>query len=723
VNRQQRRAEAREASTKPKAPILAGATVQSLFDSALIHHEAGRLNDAERLYVQILITSPRHADAMHLLGLIAYQTGQPRLAVEKICDAIRINGAIAFYHSNLSNALRQLGRFDEAAAACRTATELEPNFSQAHANLGAALYEGGRLDEAIAAYNTAIRLDPNLPENHLNMGNAVNRLGRFEEALRAYAKAVHLKPNYAEAHSNMGALFESLGRFAEALAACNAAIGIKADYAEAHSNLGNALKGLGRFDEALASYEKAISLKPYIAESHANLAALLERLGRFEEALAACNRAISLKPDYAEAYSNRGNMLTGLGRFDEALTAYHKSISLKPRYVGAHANLGALMDVLGNFVAALAACRAAIELNPDYAEAHANLGHVLEKLGRYDEALIAFDKAISLNPDDAQSHFNLGFTLLKTGSFQEGWDKFEWRWKTKQMARYQRHFEKPIWLGEAVSGKTLLLHAEQGLGDTLQFCRYAPLAAARGLRVILEVQRPLIRLLRSLPGVDLVIGHGGELPAFDFHAPLMSLPLAFQTLVTTVPAETPYLHADENAVAVWRQRLDTISVGSPRIGLIWAGNPLTHSPELAEIDRRRSIAPSLFAPLFEIPDLKFYSLQKDGPAAPVTFPLIDYMREMADFADTAALIANLDLVISVDTAVAHLAGALGKPVWLLNRFDSCWRWLAGRRDSPWYPGLRLYNQTQPGDWQPVIREITTDLILFQENWYSRRLRE
>jgi tetratricopeptide (TPR) repeat protein len=747
MNRQQRRAETKEASAKSKMPIRAGSAVHTLFDSATSHHHAGRLADAERLYSLILTKDPQHADSIHLLGVIAFQTGRPGIAAEKISAAIRINGSIASYHSNLGSALRDLGRFDEAAEACREAIQLMPRFSEAHANLGAALYELGRFDEAVGACQNAIRYNPNLPSAYTNLGNALAAQARHEEAVTAYTSAIRMNQNQPEAHSNLGAVLDKLERFAEAIAAydtairlkpddalahsnrgnalrqqdrfdeaiasCNTAIGLRPNYAEAHSNLGNALKGVGRFEEALTAYRTAISLKPDYTEAHSNLGALLHSLGRFDEALVACNAAIRIKPEHAKAHLVLGNALKGLGRLDEAFTACRKAIDLVPDDAEVHTNLGALLEILGRFDEAVTSCNTAIRIQPDYALAHSNLGVVLEHLCRFDEALAAYDRAIALEPENAEFHHNFSLALLKTGSFRKGWNEYEWRWKSKQMSKSQRHFAQPIWHGDIDAGKTLLIHAEQGFGDTLQFCRYATLAAEHGMRVIVEAPKPLVRLLGSLPGVDQVIDQGDALPRFDVHAPMMSLPRLLETTIATIPGRTPYLRADEDAIAAWQQRLSAIAGQNPRIGLVWAGNARTHFPELPAIDQRRSIAPEFLAPLFKIRGLKFFSLQKDGPAAPAEFPLIDLMQEMEDFADTAALIANLDLVISVDTAVAHLAAAIGKPVWLLNRFDSCWRWLSGRRDSPWYPELRLYNQPQPGDWQPVVAEIAADLIQFQ----------
>jgi hypothetical protein len=330
------------------------------------------------------------------------------------------------------------------------------------------------------------------------------------------------------------------------------------------------------------------------------------------------------------------------------------------------------------------------------------------RMGRLDEAAASGRVAVRLGPDSPDGHFNLSLALLALGDLAQGWEEYEWRWKTRLM-QGRRHFPQPQWRGEAAGGRTLLVQAEQGFGDTIQFCRYATLAAARGLRVILEAQKPLVRLLRCLPGVDLVVEQGDGPPPFDLQCPMLSMPLAFGTTVGTIPSAASYLEADAALAAAWRARLSAVAGHDLRIGLVWAGNPGSELPSMAARDRRRSVAPDLLAPLFGLPGLRFFSLQKDGPAAPGGFPLTDFMGGMGDFADTAALVAGLDLVISVDTAVAHLAAALGKPVWLLDRFDHCWRWLAGRRDSPWYPSLRVYRQPRPGDWAPVIAEVVRDL--------------
>jgi len=430
----------------------------------------------------------------------------------------------------------------------------------------------------------------------------------------------------------------------------------------------------GRLDEAVACYRRVLALRADLPEVHFNLGVALARQGQPDDAAACYRRALELKPDYVAAWSNLGNVLRAQGRLDEAVACYRRVLD--------HA--------------------------PNVPHIHYNLGNALKAQGQLDEAVACYRTAIALDPDSVEAHTNLSLALLARGDLAAGWQEYEWRWNGP-LIKDRRDFAQPQWRGEAAEGRTLLIHAEQGFGDTLQFCRFAPLAAARGLRVIMEMQPPLLRLLRGLEGVDRVVGRGEPLPPFDLHCPMLSLPLALGTTIATIPAAASYLRADETQVAAWRARLAAMTGQGPRIGLVWAGKSYSYLPPMAAVDRRRSLAPERLAPLLGLPGLRFFSLQSGGQAPPVGFPLTDVMTEMTDFADTAALIANLDLVVSVDTSVAHLAAALGKPVWVLNRFDSCWRWFADRRDSPWYPTLRLYRQPRPGDWDAVIAAVVRDL--------------
>ncbi len=607
MNRKQRRAEKKQ--SKP--------TLHGLFADGVQHHRAGRLDEAARLYQEVLAVNSYHADSRHMLGMIAHQLGHADLAVDMITGAIAIDAGVAEYHSNLGNALVQLGRLPDAVACLRSAIELKPHFPEGHFNLGVALAKLGQLDEAATSYRFAINLKPDFPVAHNNLGHTLIRLEQTAQAIDCLNRAIELKP----------------------------------DYAEAHSNLGDALGRLGRLDEAVACYRTALDLNP----------------------------------GYSDAHNNLGTALAYQGRQDDAIACYHRSI----------------------------------DLDPNFAEAYANLGNAFAEQGRRDDALAGYRMAIDLKSDFPDAHTSLAMALLSRGDMEAGWEEYEWRWKTRDGIVARRNFLQPQWRGEAAGGQTLLIHAEQGLGDTIQFCRYATIAATRGLRVILQVQKPLVRLLRSLSGADLVVGIGEELPSFDLQCPMLSMPLAFGTTIESIPVCSSYLHADTVQTAAWQERLAAMPNQGLRIGLVWAG-AAREAPALAAVDRRRSLAPGRLATLLGVPGLQFFSLQRAGPAMPEKFRLTDHMDEMEDFADTAALIANLDLVISVDTAVAHLAAALGKPVWVLDRFDPCWRWLFGRRDSPWYPTLRLYRQPHPGDWDSVVAEMASDLRAMAGACYASR---
>ncbi|MBO0738272.1 MAG: tetratricopeptide repeat protein [Alphaproteobacteria bacterium] len=556
--------------------------------------------------------------------------------------------------------------------------------------------------QAQAAFSQILTIDPAHVDAHFYLGFALCELGRPAEAEASWREALRLRPNYPEAHNNLGALLNDLGRPAEAEASCREALRLRPNYPGAHTNLGNALRALGRLTEAEASWREALRARPDLPEVHINLGNALRALGRPAEAEASFREALRFRPDFPDAHLRLGAALYDLGRLAEAEASWREALRLRPDHPEVHISLGVALNDLGRPAEAEASCREALRLRPDFPAAHHNLGNALCALGRPAEAEASFREALRHQPNSPETHNNLGMALLLAGQFEEGWKENEWRWKTKTMR--SRDFSEPLWRGEAIEDRTILLHAEQGFGDTLQFCRYAPLMVGSA-GIILEVQAPLVRLLSRLPGVTEIVAGGDRLPPFDLHCPLMSLPLAFGTTLDTIPAGMPYLSADPALAANWQKRL--VGLDGLRIGLVWAGEQGLNFPAKAVVDRRRSIALKALAPLGEVSGVSFVSLQKGGPAAQAADPphglmLRDFTSDLHDFEDTAALIVNLDLVISVDTAVAHLAGALGKPVWLLNRFDTDWRWLLNRDDSPWYPTLRQFRQLHPGDWNSAI---------------------
>lgn len=505
----------------------------------------------------------------------------------------------------------------------------------------------------------------------------------------------------AEAHYSRGAALKEQKRFDEALAAFDEAIALKPDYAEAHNGRGIVLVNLNRPAEALSGFRRAIALKPGYAEAYNNSGLVLQDLKRFDDALANFDRALALQPENARLYNNRGTTLHEAERLDDALSSYDRAIALKGDYAEAHYNRGIALQDLQRLDEALAAFDAAVALKPDYAAAYNNRGIVLQDFKRLDEAAGSFAKTIALSGGFPEAYLNLSYCFLLMGRFAEGWRLHEWRKQTAAPVGNQS-FPQPLWLGqEDVAGRTVFVHPEQGLGDTIQFCRYARLLAKRGAKVAMAVQDPLYSLLRPM-GPDIQILKNDEVPAtFDYHCPLLSLPLAFGTTLENIPCEPAYIFADAQRSKAWEARLPPRT--KARIGIVWAGNAKQKN------DRNRSIGLSALAPILA-DDVQWISLQKElraGDAALLRdLPQIaHYGEELADFSDTAALLDRMDLLISVDSSVAHLAGAMGKPVWIALAFNADWRWLAGRDDNPWYPSARLFRQDKLGSWDHVVARL------------------
>jgi len=541
---------------------------------------------------------------------------------------------------------------------------------------------------------------------------ALHRGGMLAEAGELYGRIVAAAPRHFDALHLLGVVRHQQGRNAEALELIGAALALEPRNVSALSNRGIVLSELGRHADAVACYDRALAIAPRHAATLNNRAAALTDLGRHAEALASCDRALAIQPEFADALNNRGMALHGLERFEEAVACFDRALALNPGDARAHNNRGATLHELDRFDEAVASFDRAIALRPAYPNAFYNRGRSLKELRRHDEAIAAYRQAIALDPDYTAAHWDEGLLRLLRGDFAAGWRGYEWRFKDKEVANPPRDFAQPQWRGDApLHGRTILLHAEQGFGDTIQFVRYAPLAAARGATVVLEVQRPLHALVDGVAGVAATVRRGDALPHFDLHCPLLSLPLAFGTTLDAVPARVPYLRAHPDRVAAWQARLparDPQQPRLPRIGLAWSGNPRHKN------DRNRSLALRTLAPLLAMPGVAFVSLQKepreaDRQALRSSPNIVDVAAELRDFADTAAAISLLDLVITVDTAVAHLAGALAKPVWIMLPVQVDWRWLLDREDCPWYPTARLIRQTRIGDWDGVVARVRQEL--------------
>ncbi|HTW71686.1 MAG TPA: tetratricopeptide repeat protein [Acetobacteraceae bacterium] len=541
-----------------------------------------------------------------------------------------------------------------------------------------------------------------------------HRNGRLHEAERVYRQILATDPRNADALHLLGVLAHETQRFDLALDLIGQAISVALNISLFHDNLGHVLESLGRLDDAAASYRRAIEQDPAFAEGHQHLGTVLIEQERLDEAAACFRRAIETRPDYREAWNNLAAVLLRQRRMEEAAACYRRLLADSPNDAQAHLSLAEALLALERPEEAIPSYRQALALRPDWAEAFTRLGVAFMRNADPAAALGCFQSAVRLRPNDPDAHVNLAIALLLAGDMAAGWQEYEWRSRLKPVAGARREFGRPLWRGEAATGQTLLIHAEQGFGDMIQFCRYAPLAHARGMRVIVEAPAPLIRLLGTLGGVEALVPRGDKLPRFDWHCPMLSLPLAFGTTLARIPGTTPYLRADPEEAASVAVRLAEEAPDGLRVGIAWAGNPDT------EFDQRRSLDPDRLAPLWPVPGVRFVCLQESGFARPASSPLIDLMEGISDFAGTAAVIANLDLVISADTAPVHLAGALGKPVWLLNRFDNCWRWLTGREDSPWYPTLRIFRQPRPGDWDSVLGRVAAALRRAADSYGSSK---
>jgi len=678
----------------------------AMLQRALELHQQGRFDQAQAIYNEILEITPDNVNALHLLGVIAYQTQNHRRAVDLIDKAIAINPDNAAFYSNRGLAFQALNQFEKAISSYETAIALNPDYVEAWYNHGNALQALDQYVRAIMSYDRAISLRPDYERAWFNRGVALQELNQNDKAVASYDRAITLKPDLAEAWSGRGNALQELKRFPEAVASYDKAITLKSGYAEAWSNRGNALKALKRFPEAVASYDKAISLKPGYAEAWSNRGVALHDLKQLNAAVASYDRAISLKPEYAEAWYNRGNAMQKLEQFADAVESYDKAISLNPEYAEAWSNRGSVLQSLNELNAAVASYDKAIVLKPGHAEAWSNRGLVLHELKQLAAAIESYDKAISLKPEYAEAFLNKALALLSGGDYGLGWEMYEWRWKIDGFFLPGRDVTRPLWLGDdSIEGKTILLHSEQGLGDTIQFCRYARLVADRGARVVLEAERSLIGLLKKLDGVAEFVAKGDALPSFDLHCPLLSLPLAFRTTLETIPQTSKYLSGDVDKVAEWERRLGAKT--KPRIGLTWSGNR-----QNAKLAGRRVPLDELIGRLPA--GFQYVSLQKevwdvDRATLDSATGIVHYGDEMKDFTDTAALCELMDLVISIDTAAAHLSAAMGKPTWVLLKFCPDWRWLLDRSDSPWYESARLYRQGIPGDWQSVLARVGTDL--------------
>lgn len=787
------------------------------FDSdlqqAIAHHQAGRLPEAEQLYLAILRSHPDQPDTLHNLGILLQQSGRQAESLNHLKAALDacptrelfwlsfasglLSSGQAKKARNLiqgatkrgfdSPALRELrqkaktaesgvlpqesaavpgmtrtgkmpppglinrlvaifnaGRYEElesqsrqllqkyphsgfgwkalgaalkaqgkdALPALLKSTEVEPDNAEAHNNLGAALKALGQIDGAMASYRRALAINPNYAEAHYNQGIVLQEIGQFDSAAACYRRALEIKPDYVEALSNLSLTLKDLGQLESAVACMRRALEIQPNLAWLHSNLGSALKDLGRIDEAVTCYRRALELAPDYAEAHSNLGSALKELGQFEPAVASLRRALELRPDLAEAHNNLGGALISLSRLDEAIACCRRALELRPNYAEAYSNLGVALKDLGQTIDAEACLRRALELKPDYAEAYSNLGVTLQALNQPDNAIESYQRALKLKPDYAEAHYNLGFTYLSQGQLKAGWDKYEYRWK---VTRGKRPFPQPWWDGSDLTGKTILVWGEQGVGDEILFASVVPDVVRAAGHCVVECDPRLVSLFsRSFPQAEVVARTNPPNPRLlqadiQLQCPMGSLPRWFRSSLDRFPQQHDYLKPDPERVALWKQRLGALGDG-PKVGVAWRSRLRTASRDLHYTEL------SQWGPILELPGAVFVNLQYDDCRAElaaaqekfgVAIHAWDDIDLMNDLDDAIALTSCLDFVVTAPTAVSAMAGGVGMNSWCMAT-NNAWDQL-GAEQYPWTPNLKFVFRTENRPWENVINLVAGEL--------------
>lgn len=604
---------------------------------ALEHHRANRFLEASEIYQKILEHNPKEPDALHLLGMVVYQTGDPQ--------------------------------------------------------------------KALTLVNQAIAERPDNPEYYNNLGEVYRSLKEIDQALSAFHRAILFDPDYATAHNNLAYSLISQKNYDEALNHAEKAVALKPDFVNAHINLGLIYQRTDRVEEAITQYYAAVEINPKDPRAHNNLGVIFQLQGKVKEAIKHYRKAVLHKPDYPEGHNNLGVMLQVQEEFEEAIDHYLKAIELMPTYAAAYNNLGVARLEQGDFEGAMAAHQKSIDLSPQYSEAYNNLGKALQDSGRLEESVEYYRKSLEFNPTDAHTHNNLGLALLALGNYEEGWPEYEWRLRRKQYNAPT--FEKPEWQGEPIEGKTLFLWNEQGLGDSIQSIRLITLLKSYQCRLIVSCQETLSRLFQNIPGIDDLLLDRDVPEDYDVQLSLMSLPGLLKIRPETIPTKVPYLSLGEQPLPYLPEH-PASQTDFLKVGVVWG------SRSISATSRHRSCALELFSALFDLSEVAFYSLQmplKEEEAEQLAaFPqVIDATRTIEDFYDTAAMVQQLDLVISADTSVAHLAGALGKPVWVMISCASDWRWRRTGETCIWYPTARLFRQAVLSEWKDVIQYMKSEL--------------
>jgi tetratricopeptide (TPR) repeat protein len=669
--------------------------------------QQNELDESDRVIGSVLKIQPKNAQALFCKGLIAYNRGLFQDSEKCFTKAIQIQKSPSFYN-NRGSAYFALKKMVEAEADYRQALKIEPNFLDAILNLANLYALNQRMLEAVTLYDELLEKDPHHIDALFNRANTHKKLKNFEQALKDFERVTKLDPKHARAYLNQGNTFLAIEQLDEAIDSYGHAVAIIPNYFEALNARANAYFLTNKLELAMEGFKNMITLRPDNKEAYFGLGNCFNEKYLYEEGLVCFQKAVEIDPQYFDALTNLANNLRRLKRFDEAATYYGQAVLVNPESPDAYSNLGNILHDLKRTDLAIDSYAKAVELEPNNTRANYNLGNIFKELNQFEAALKQFDHVLQLSPNDVETEFARGMILLTQGNYLDGFRLYEKRWERSSASSPAklREYPQPMWTGkESLENKTILIYIEQGLGDSIQFCRFIPQLASMGAKVVFEVQEPLLGMMQQVKGIDQLIPYKAKYDAFDYFCPLLSLPAALGVELEKLPMSEGYLKADKNYIEKWSARLGAKT--KPRVGLICSGNP-RH-----ENDQNRSIL------LFEIfpylpSDFEYITLQKE--MRPVDremitkYPLIQsFGDELESFDDTAALCELMDIVISVDTSVAHLTGAMGKKTWLLVPYCPDWRWLVDRKDSPWYQSMTIYRQESMKDWRSTFGRVAEDL--------------
>ena len=647
--------------------------ISTIFNQAIALHQQGQMSAAKALYEQIISRKPQHSNAVRLLGL----------------------------------AHKEMGNFEASEANFTKAIRLQPNYCDAYYNRGNLYHQLGRFSAALADYERAIKFKPNFLEALMDRATALKDLGEYDRAIAGYNKLLHINPLVAEAYYNKGVTYITTKALNLAIASFEKAISIKPEYAEAHYQLGLILQELGEFSAAADSYQIAIRLIPNLLIAYLNRGVCLAEGGDYTAAISNFDHAIEIQPDFFEAYINRGVTHRRYGHADAAVASHQAAIRIRPDEATAHYNLGVALQDLRRFNEAIPAYAEAIRLRSNYTLALLNIGLSHAELLDFKEAISYYNQAIDIDKNYVDAYWNKALALLSIGDYSEGWKLYEWGLGKADMRGSKRNLTQALLTsGTAIDGKRIYLYPEQGFGDTIQFYRYVKEIKSRGAHVILEAPPALFDLFNGLRDVDTLVSAGMDIPHFDLHCPLLSLPSFCHTDLNTIPSPDRYLQADTHKVAKWSSKLGERT--KLRIGLAWSSVSVFRNDKwrsMAFEDLQEILPPDKYDLICLQKEVKDVDKESFSKRPDIRF----FGNDLSDFSETAALIENLDLVISTCTSIPHLGAALGKPTWVMLAHSADWRWLLDREDSPWYESIKLYRQKKDGDWDSVLSRVVHDL--------------